>query len=880
MTRRAHPTPQARAKPRRSGRASAAKKARVKAATPLPDDPKRPPADPRFFDVDLPGWAGEERYKLGRKDALLGRVERLQLADEGRSVVARVRGERPTPHQIQVWIDERGLTSRCDCSAPHGAPCRHAVAAVEALRFPLQHVADGKARQPPRSRRGQGKIVRPAQADAFVVLGEQERNLTRPERLAAARAEETKARQQQARRARWRVEQINDDTEPPRFKVADKDEGPRTVVLRGDKAALARCDCRDFEANELGTCRHIERVRVWYLRKPKKMPPRLLSVWWCPKAWTERRLDLAREFRLTVHGVDGPLGLETWFDDRGWIRPAPAGWNRAAWIVAAVDAAERCAERQGLRFDLDSLVWPHVRGVQREEVPAPAGRTLEQIQDELDGQLGMQLHPYQRQGTRFIAGRGSAFLADDMGLGKTVQAIAAAEALARAGLVRRTLVVCPASLKHQWKREIDKALGREAWVVEGRAGLRAGEYQGWREGFLITNYELVLRDVDLLRGVAPDLVILDEAQRIKNWGTKTAQAVMQLDSPYKFILTGTPLENRLLELHSLVEFVRPRALGPRWRLLPYHAVTADGGRVVAYEGLKLLRHRLQPFFIRRERSQVLDQLPDRTDNTFWTGMTHLQKRRYRRYATQLAKLVGGQQPLRTHEVRLLLQLLTQMRIVCNAAAQHDWNDIEPRLRDPSPPSDGEIKALASPKLEEFARVLEDLLDNSHTKVVVFSQWERALRLARFVVRDVLASRQLTSGVFYGGLSSAARAELIDRFHDDAAFRVLFSTDAGGLGLNLQEAASIVVNLEVPWNPAILQQRIGRVHRMGQKRSVQVLHFVTRGGIEERVRQVVENKQSLFSGLLSEDSDVVEFSSDENRSQLVERIRTLVDEEDV
>lgn len=496
----------------------------------------------------------------------------------------------------------------------------------------------------------------------------------------------------------------------------------------------------------------------------------------------------------------------------------------------------------------------------------------------LDG-LGMRLHAYQVEGARFLAAGGRAFLADDMGLGKTVQAIAAAQALRRVGRVRRVLVVCPASLKHQWRREIDKACGEAAVVVEGRRASRHEAYAGWRAGWRIVNYELLLRDLDTIRAAGAELIVLDEAQRIKNWGTKTARAVKRLRSPYAFILTGTPLENRLLELHSLVEYLWPRALGPRWRLLPYHAVTAEEGRVVAYEGLNVLRERLRPFFLRRERTQVLDQLPERTDNTFWTGMTPAQRRPYRKHARQLAQLVGRNAPLRQHEVRLMLQLLTRMRILCNAGAQYDWDAHEARLRDPAPPTPAELKALDSPKLEEFARVLDDLLDGTRTRVVVFSQWERMLRLAQFVTRESLANRGLVSEIFHGGLASAARGRMIERFHSDPAFRVLFSTDAGGLGLNLQEAASIVVNLEVPWNPAVLQQRIGRVHRMGQRRGVQALHFVTRGAIEERVRQVLENKQALFAGLLTDDADTVLFDDETKRGSLVERVRSLVGDAD-
>jgi SNF2 family DNA or RNA helicase len=148
-----------------------------------------------------------------------------------------------------------------------------------------------------------------------------------------------------------------------------------------------------------------------------------------------------------------------------------------------------------------------------------------------------------------------------------------------------------------------------------------------------------------------------------------------------------------------------------------------------------------------------------------------------------------------------------------------------------------------------------------------------LRLAGWVAAEALARRGLRAGLFCGGLNAAARERLLDSFASDPRLRVLFSTDAGGVGLNLQ-AASIVVQLEVPWNPAVLEQRIGRVHRLGQRRTVHVLHFVTRGAIEERVRQVVERKRALFAGLLVDGQDEVVLDPRAGAS-LVERLRQVV-----
>jgi SNF2 family DNA or RNA helicase len=683
-------------------------------------------------------------------------------------------------------------------------------------------------------------------------------------------------RSQRSRSRRYAVELVTREGEPPRFAIEDRGGRREEVCLRGPRAERASCTCLGFAEDEIGTCVHVERARRWYLRKPKSIRRDLLSVWFSPREWTDRMPAPREELRIDAPDGVRPDGLQRWFTSAGWLRPEPDGTGFDAWLVGAIEAARLSALASGLRLDVDPILRSRFLGRSGGAVTTdPAA--IDAAWPEILSRIELKLHPYQEIGAQFLARHGRAFLADDMGLGKTVQSIAAALLLRRVHGAARTLVVCPASLKHQWAREIDKVCGEQAQVVEGPRALRLATYASWKSGFLVLNYELLLRDLEVIRESQPDLVILDEAQRIKNQGTKTARAVKQLQSRWAFVLTGTPLENRLAELHSLVEFLHRRALGPRWRLRPFHVVEDGQGRVLAYEGLEVLRKRLRGFFLRRDRKAVLDELPDRTDNLFWTGMSPLQRRPYRRQAARVAALVSQGRALSGADVQRLLSALTRMRMLCNAYAQDAWDSWEARLADRRPPDARELRAIGSPKLQEFRHVLEELLDESEEKIVVFSQWERMLRLARFATRDLLEHREIVSGVFHGGLRSGSRTRLLDNFRIDPQFRVLFSTDAGGLGLNLQDAASIVVHLEVPWNPAVLEQRVGRVHRMGQQRSVRVLHFVTRGAIEEKVRQVVEDKRALFDGLLTDGADQVVFD-EQARVSFVNRLSDLIEVE--
>jgi SNF2 family DNA or RNA helicase len=216
-------------------------------------------------------------------------------------------------------------------------------------------------------------------------------------------------------------------------------------------------------------------------------------------------------------------------------------------------------------------------------------------------EIRARLYPYQVDGVAFLAGRGRALLADDMGLGKTLQAIAAAYWLHRNENVERALIVCPASLKFQWVREIQRFTGAEAHLVQGRSDERAVQYRKGK-GFYVINYELVLRDLSVINEtLAPDLLILDEAQRIKNWRTKIAAAIKRIPSRYAFVLSGTPLENRLEDLYSLMQVVDPRVLGPLWRYLADFHVTDERGKVLGYRNLSELRRRLTPVMLRRDR---------------------------------------------------------------------------------------------------------------------------------------------------------------------------------------------------------------------------------------------------------------------------------------
>jgi SNF2 family DNA or RNA helicase len=327
----------------------------------------------------------------------------------------------------------------------------------------------------------------------------------------------------------------------------------------------------------------------------------------------------------------------------------------------------------------------------------------------------------------------------------------------------------------------------------------------------------------------PDLVILDEAQRIKNWATRAARSVKLIRSPYAVVLTGTPLENRLEELISIVQFVDQHRLGPTFRLLHEHQVRDDGGRVIGYRDLGRLGETLAPVMLRRRKEQVLTQLPERIESTVFVPMTPIQREMHTENQEEVAKIVAKWRRfkfLSESDKRRLMISLQNMRMVCDSSY----------LLDP--------KTEQGLKPGEIMTLLDEAFEQSDTKAVVFSQW---LRMHELLVTGA-KRRKWGHVLFHGGVPGRDRGKLVERFRTDPDCRLFFSTDAGGVGLNLQ-FASMVVNVDLPWNPAVLNQRIGRVHRLGQRQPVRVVNVVAKGSIEEGRLSLLAFKSSLYAGVL-------------------------------
>lgn len=607
------------------------------------------------------------------------------------------------------------------------------------------------------------------------------------------------------------------------------------VALRSNTPGPNFCTCMDFKTNMLGTCKHIEAV-LYQITKNKKLA-KLLATDYCPSySSMYLKYGMTRKVMLrigTEHSQQFKQLSKPYFDKAYCL--LPDGYERIDQFIKA--AAHISPNFRCYKDAMDFIIKVREN---RSRNTIIQKKVVDKSNGYFDTLLKATLYPYQKEGILFAARKGRCLIADDMGLGKTIQALGTSELLKKEFGIGNVLIVCPTSLKYQWKNEIELFTQSSAVVVEGNAPERQKQYD--KDSFYkIVSYNVVSADVNALNKMEPDLIILDEAQRIKNWKTKTAKEVKRLDSTYALVLTGTPIENKLEELYSIIQFIDPFKLGPLYQFLEKHQIYDEHGKIVGYKQLHKIRILLSDVIMRRTRKEVLSQLPSRTDKHLFVPLTEEQAQIHTEYADMVARLVKKWRRfgfLDEKDRQRLLLGLNCMRMVSDSTYVLDQ------------------ETRYDTKINEIMCILDNAFVSSEEKVVVFSQWERMTRL----VRAELESRKIGYAYLHGNVPSHKRKSLLDNFQSNQHCRVFLSTDAGGVGLNLQ-SASIVINVDIPWNPAVLEQRIGRIYRHGQKRNVNVINLVSRDSIEQRMLDVLKFKSSLFAGVLDNGEDQIFMGED-------------------
>lgn len=619
------------------------------------------------------------------------------------------------------------------------------------------------------------------------------------------------------------------------------------VSIRGEQPGWNFCSCMDFKTNLLGTCKHIEFV-LFNIRK-KSANRKILKAGYKP-FYTSVYLSYQKERAVKIRiGSECKKEFELlaaeYFDKENNL--LPNAWQHFDVFLQkayAIHVNFRCYQ-DALTFILDKR--------ETYERNKTIDKALNKKEAFFKTLMSAQLFPYQQEGVEFAMRKGRCLIADDMGLGKTIQAIGAAEGMKKLFHISSVLIVCPTSLKYQWKSEIEKFTDSNFHVIEGGKWERNKQYKN-DSFYNICSYNIVGNDIEEINAAEYDLVILDEAQRIKNWQTQTAKNVKRLQSKYCIVLTGTPLENKIEELYSVVQMIDPLLLGALFRFVAMHQIMdEESGKVLGYKDLNKISDILKDVLLRRHKRNVLRQLPDRIDKNLFVPMTEAQMVYYSEANDIVVKLVHKWRRfkfLNEADRQKLLINLNVMRMACNSTFVIDQ------------------QTRHDTKIEELLNILTEAFENGTEKVVVFSQWERMTR----IVAQELELRNIGYEHLHGGVASKNREILFENFKHKAESKVFLSTDAGGVGLNLQ-SASLLINLDLPWNPAVLEQRIARIYRMGQKRNVQVINLIAQDTIEHQMLSKLKFKSAVAAGILDNGESAV-FIGESKLNELMKQVESL------
>ena len=452
------------------------------------------------------------------------------------------------------------------------------------------------------------------------------------------------------------------------------------------------------------------------------------------------------------------------------------------------------------------------------------------------------LRNYQKEGVKWLynidkTGFGG-ILADEMGLGKSIQTIYYIKELLKENDNYKFLIVSPTSLAYNWEKEFDKFEPKITKEVLLGTRIKRREKMNHLENInvLITTYGLVREDKEYYEKMNFKTIIIDEAQNIKNYNAEISKSVKNLKAETKFALTGTPIENSIDEVWSIYDFIMPG-------MLPDIQVFDKKFKIKDFdeEGnkkLEELNRIISPFILRRKKKDVIKDLPPKIENNIYVELTKEQKKLYLAELEKVNKetesimATGGINKLRF----MILQLLTKLRQIC----------INPNIlyKDYSG---------GSGKMEEFIKVVETAVENHH-KILIFTSFKEALLLAK----KELTERGITSYVIDGSTPSKKRIELVDKFNADNTNVFFIMLKAGGTGLNLT-SADIVIHLDLWWNPQAENQATDRTHRIGQTKTVEVIKFISKGTIEEKILELQNKKKILSEKLIDENSAQIAFN---------------------
>lgn len=497
--------------------------------------------------------------------------------------------------------------------------------------------------------------------------------------------------------------------------------------------------------------------------------------------------------------------------------------KQKVWRISIYDydlLLKDCKNKNLYTIEIDSNLKPVIEMYQQYQKQFIELAKQNETDFEIDHSfLKGKLAPYQKVMVEYFLKRKKGINGSGMGIGKTFPSLVSAWLLHLENKIKNCLIVCPASIKYNWAKEIDKFFIKPSYtIIEGKQEERSEMYYDENTFFKIVNYEILRKDwKEVLGDIVYDCVLVDEIHRIRNHKTQQAQAIYSAgeNAKYKFGITGTPIHNKLHDLFSLMKFIHPDLLGSWWRFSERYIKKGYFGEIVGYKNLPEIHDKLKFIMIRKTKDEVMKDLPPKTRQDIYVDLTPYQRKLYHKKTQEIILDEDGNFQEGSHLMKLIY-----LRQICNTTEILGETEIE------------------SSKITELKIIVNDLMENGE-KIVIFSQWVRMLKILQRELKKykpfILTGEISTSG--------GVRQELIDEFTESKTRNLFLMSTAGGEGINLQ-CANYMIFLDLPFNPQVINQIEDRIHRRGQTKNVTIIRFIAKNTIEEQVLEILKDKIDL------------------------------------
>lgn len=500
------------------------------------------------------------------------------------------------------------------------------------------------------------------------------------------------------------------------------------------------------------------------------------------------------------------------------------------WMVPDVhtDLVVKTLSPYGFHFSDEVLTIYNENRKRLKKIKRIKKGIFSEIEQEALNKLNLPLYDYQRIGVGFICTGRNIIIADQPGLGKTLQSLGAT----RIRNARKVLIFAPKTAKKTWKDEIQKWLklpDDEVVVVGGSPKQREEQWSG-DYTYYIANYHLLLRDLIAMKKIDWDFVIADEATDVSNPDAKMTKALKKLKSKNKVALTGTPISNTIKDLWSIADWVCPKLLGTFSEFQKEYCLKDEYGSIIGYKNLEKLRAKIDPYFIRRLKSDVLTELPPKTYENVYSEFSPEENRLYTAIQEEIMhELVAMEMTDRRFLSKALVKMLRLKQMTGSSELVNGKN--------------------VSTKLDDLKKLLQIILSNNE-KAIIFTQFRS---MADILIRELSEYNPL---LIAGGVSEEERGQNQDAFNEDDTHKLLIMTSAGSRSLNLQRA-SYVIHYDLPWSISQTEQREDRAHRNGQTQNVTIYRMLVRGSVDEYNLHVLDSKQKISDRLLEGTPDYTE-----------------------